>query len=116
MSVNKDEHGLEFISTMESRRYPFFGVQFHPEKHIYEWTPKTGISHSALAISAAQYFAQMFVTEARKSTHHYNSLVDVQKELIYNYPVKYTGRDGSLYEQCYLFGKDSNAVCQNSIN
>ena len=33
------------IASFEAKRYPFYGLQFHPEKNIYEWNqpsiPKT---------------------------------------------------------------------------
>jgi gamma-glutamyl hydrolase len=35
-SVNKDRNGVEFVSTMEAFNYPIYGVQWHPEKNIYE--------------------------------------------------------------------------------
>ncbi|GLV32170.1 lethal (3) 72Dp [Carabus blaptoides fortunei] len=103
LSTNKDVNGFEFVSTIESRKYPFFGVQFHPEKHLYEWKPKKGILHTKEAIKAAQYLAQMFIDETRQSNHTFGSRAAEQTELIYNYPITYTGLAGNSYEQCYLF-------------
>ena len=31
-----DKHGKEFVATVEHRRYPFFGTQYHPEKNQFE--------------------------------------------------------------------------------
>ena len=31
-SYSYDDNGKVFVATMESTRYPFYGVQFHPEK------------------------------------------------------------------------------------
>lgn len=36
LSTNKDDDGLEFVSSMENGS--FVGIQFHPEKCAYEWT------------------------------------------------------------------------------
>jgi gamma-glutamyl hydrolase len=36
LSVNKDREGVEFVSTMEAFDYPIYGVQWHPEKNIFE--------------------------------------------------------------------------------
>jgi gamma-glutamyl hydrolase len=33
IATNKDENGIKFISIVESKLYPFYGVQFHPEKN-----------------------------------------------------------------------------------
>ncbi|XP_018392928.1 PREDICTED: gamma-glutamyl hydrolase B-like [Cyphomyrmex costatus] len=40
LSLNHDKNGLEFISALEHRQFPFYGLQFHPEKNIYEWLVK----------------------------------------------------------------------------
>ena len=32
ISTNKDRKGKEFVSTIEARHYPFYGVQWHPER------------------------------------------------------------------------------------
>lgn len=103
-SLNRDKDDLHFISSIESKKYPFFGVQFHPEKPIFEWKFKDGISHSPEAITVSQYISNIFVALTRGSHHSYSSSKQEQKELIWNYPAIYTGRfGGSTYEQCYLF-------------
>ena len=38
LSWNKDRFDLEYLSSIEAINYPFVGVQFHPEKNIYEWS------------------------------------------------------------------------------
>ena len=32
LSTNEDKKGVTFISTVEAKKYPFYGVQWHPEK------------------------------------------------------------------------------------
>ncbi|XP_055606187.1 gamma-glutamyl hydrolase-like [Uranotaenia lowii] len=103
MSTNKDWNGLEFISTLEHKTFPFYGVQFHPEKNLYEWIRDRNISHTSNAIRAAQYFAQFFVDETRKSDHRFVSAEDIDRHVIYNFPATFTGLKKSSYEQCYLF-------------
>lgn len=106
MSVNSDWNGLEFISTIEHRFYPFYGVQFHPEKNLYEWVRNKNISHSAHAIEAAQYFADFFVNEARKSDNRFEDAKTEDQYVIYNFPPSFTGAKGSAFEQSYLFPDD----------
>lgn len=106
MSVNQDWNGLEFISTVEHRNYPFYGIQFHPEKNIYEWVRNKNISHTQNAIKAAQYFAEFFVNEARKSTNSFKNAKTEDQYVIYNFNVTFTGLVGSAFEQCYMFPKD----------
>lgn len=57
-----DDAGLTFISSVEAKNYPFWGVQFHPEKVLYEWLKPT-IPHSAGAVDASQYFADFFINQ-----------------------------------------------------
>ena len=62
LSTNKDWNGLEFISLMESKHYPMWGSQYHPEKNAFVWTRKhPNIPHSKDAIHAAAHHAEFFV-------------------------------------------------------
>lgn len=106
MSVNDDWNGLEFISSIEHYRYPFYGVQFHPEKNLYEWVRNKNISHTSNAVLASQYFAEFFVSEARRSDHHFADSKTEDLHVIYNYPAEFTGAKGSSFEQCYMFPED----------
>lgn len=101
-AVSKDTQGLEFVSSFEHRQYPFYGVQFHPEKNAYEWKVTNKVPHTVGAVSAGQYFANFFVDEARKNTNQFPSTEEEEKALIYNYQPTYTGK-GSTFEQCYFF-------------
>ena len=40
LSYNYDRYNLEYLSSIEAKNYPFVGVQFHPEKNIFEWADK----------------------------------------------------------------------------
>jgi gamma-glutamyl hydrolase len=106
MSVNDDWNGLEFISTIEHRRYPFYGVQFHPEKNLYEWVRNKNISHTRNAIHVAQFFADFFVNEARKSDNRFKDSKTEDQFVIYNYLPEFTGAKGSAFEQSYMFPAD----------
>ena len=80
LSTNRDRLGREYVSTIEGVSLPFFGVQWHPEKVMYEWGVRDGhayeaINHSAHAMAASKYMADFFVGEARKSQHSYSSLL-----------------------------------------
>ncbi|EDW73635.1 uncharacterized protein Dwil_GK16552 [Drosophila willistoni] len=102
MSVSHDWNNIEFISTVEHRIYPFYGVQFHPEKPLYEFT-KASIPHTSASILSGQYFANFFVNEARRNLQKYSNTVDLDLVLIYNFKPEYTSVLGSSYTQQYLF-------------
>ena len=50
VSTSKDRKGRDFVSTIEGRFYPFYGVQWHPERS-----------------SAMDYFAKFFIKELKKN-------------------------------------------------
>ncbi|XP_020816912.1 gamma-glutamyl hydrolase A-like [Drosophila serrata] len=102
ISLNHDWNGIEFISTIEHVEYPFYGVQFHPEKPLYEFT-KTSIPHNAASVIAGQYFSDFLVSEARKSNQSFANATEEALRLIYNYKPEYTSILGSSYIQQYLF-------------
>ncbi|ALC43937.1 l-3-72Dp, partial [Drosophila busckii] len=106
MSINNDLQGVEFVSTIEHLQYPFYGVQFHPEKNLYEFVSKL-IPHTAGAVHSAQYFADFFISEARRNKHTFDNAAEQSAAMIYNYKPEYTAKIGSGYIQQYLFDTDS---------
>ncbi|XP_041448670.1 gamma-glutamyl hydrolase [Drosophila obscura] len=102
VSLNHDLDGVEFISTMEHVKYPFYGVQFHPEKPLFEFA-RASIPHSHSAVLTGQYFADFFVNEARRSPQSFANATEQAQLLIYNYKPEYTSILGSSYVQQYLF-------------
>jgi gamma-glutamyl hydrolase len=53
--VWQDRGGNTFVSTIEHVKAPIWGVQWHPEKNMFEWNPNEVINHSKDAILAMQY-------------------------------------------------------------
>ncbi|XP_003739520.1 gamma-glutamyl hydrolase-like [Galendromus occidentalis] len=106
LSTNHDIDGLEYISSMEAKHYPFYAVQFHPEKNVFEWVNREGhsnIPHTEGAIEVAQFFARFFIDEARKSNHRMPSDI-FERESIYNFQAEYTGHK-SVFMQTYFFNE-----------
>ncbi|KAM7357640.1 gamma-glutamyl hydrolase isoform 2-T4 [Cochliomyia hominivorax] len=103
MSLNHDWDGIEFISTAEHKKYPFYGTQFHPEKNIYEFIKNRNITHISRAIETSQYFANFLVNEARRNRQQFKNETEEKENLIYNYSPVYTALVGSSFEQQYLF-------------
>ncbi|XP_055374514.1 gamma-glutamyl hydrolase A-like [Condylostylus longicornis] len=106
LSKNIDQNGLEFISIIEHKKYPFYGVQFHPEKNIYEFVRNRNINHDPDVILASQYFANFFINESRKNFNSFSSELEEQNYLIYNYRPEYTAKNNSAFEQIYFFDEE----------
>uniref|UniRef100_A0A1A7YS48 folate gamma-glutamyl hydrolase n=1 Tax=Iconisemion striatum TaxID=60296 RepID=A0A1A7YS48_9TELE len=101
LSTNSDGE-KEFISTMEAYRYPFYAVQWHPEKSQFEWIDKPGMVHTTSAIRTSFYTASFFVSEAMKSRHRFSSPAEEGKALIYNFSPVYRGVN-AVFMQSYYF-------------
>ena len=61
-AISKDDDGVAFVASMEAKNYPFWGIQFHPEKMIFDWK-YPNIIHSAQNVAVSQYFANFFVNQ-----------------------------------------------------
>lgn len=110
LSTNEDRLNRTFVSTIEAKEYPIFGVQYHPEKNAYEWgeyrdgEPYEVIDHSKEAIRASQYMADFFVDQARQNGHRFASPQEEHQALIYNYQTSSVLYPG--FVQVYLFKHD----------
>jgi len=106
LSWNRDRFSLEYISSIEAIKYPFIGVQFHPEKNIFEWSEKEPrIPHSRHAVHVSLYFASHFVNMARRNQHRFQDRYQEEQFLSYNYSPHFVGKNdiGWLFEEAYLF-------------
>jgi len=105
LAYSLDKNNNKFITIFEAIEYPFYGVQFHPEKPSFEFVTKskqTHIPHSRESIAVSRYFADFFVQQAQRSGH----LIDrtfVDTKLIYASQPMYAALLHDIYEQRYLF-------------
>lgn len=102
LSTNIALNGAVFVSTMEGKKYPFYGVQWHPEVNRFQWSPKQNFPHSPNAVRVSSLLAEFFVNEGRRSLHSFSSPEEEESSLIYNYTPIYTGNFTS-YQQVYFF-------------
>lgn len=102
-SFGIDNDGKTYIATVESRNYPIYAVQFHPEKTPFDRNTKDNIPQSLDAVEISQRFAQFFVSEAKKNA---NNFTDEEKT---NYDFINTFELGNKYYQ------DSYYIYQNAI-
>ncbi|XP_071830453.1 gamma-glutamyl hydrolase-like isoform X2 [Apostichopus japonicus] len=85
VSTSRNDEARDFVSIIEGNGYPFYGIQFHPEKPIFVSSPETNIKHDVLSVNVSRYFADFFVSEARKSNHSFESIQEESAALIYNF-------------------------------
>ncbi|XP_054629231.1 gamma-glutamyl hydrolase isoform X2 [Dunckerocampus dactyliophorus] len=102
MSTNIAENGVRFLSTIEGKRYPFYGVQWHPEVNRFQWDSTWNFPHSPRAVQLSLLLAEFFINEGRKSLHDFDDSKEEPFALIYNYTPIFAG-NFSGYEQIYFF-------------
>lgn len=102
LSTNIAENGAEFVSTIEAKRYPFYGVQWHPEVNSFQWSKKLNFPHSRHAVQLSSLLAQFFINEGRRSLHQFDNPEDETLPLIYNYTPVYAA-NFTGYQQIYFF-------------
>ncbi|KAJ7549004.1 hypothetical protein O6H91_07G036200 [Diphasiastrum complanatum] len=103
LTTTPDQENKLYVSTIQGRKYPVTGVQWHPEKNAFEWGIAT-IPHSLEAIEITQSVANFLVSEARKSSHSPSSMEEEDALLIYNYAPTFAGKNGpGFFDQAYAF-------------
>ncbi|KAG1661191.1 hypothetical protein FOA52_005997 [Chlamydomonas sp. UWO 241] len=100
LSTTKDRQGIEYVSTMQGKKYPFFGTQWHPEKPPFEFGIEE-IPHTLDAVKAAQHLATTFVDAARYSSHKPESHEQELDMLIYSTPVTFSAKDEVFADDNY---------------
>ncbi|MEW5303346.1 MAG: hypothetical protein WDW36_006048 [Sanguina aurantia] len=88
LSTTKDRNGTEYISTMEGKKYPFSGTQWHPEKPPFEFGIEE-IPHTLEAVSVSQHLANVLSKEEELAM------------LVYSTPVVFSARFEVVAEENY---------------
>ncbi|XP_072290026.1 gamma-glutamyl hydrolase [Eucyclogobius newberryi] len=102
LSTNIADNGAHFVSTIEAKKYPIYGVQWHPEVNRFSWNSKDNFPHSYHAVQVSSLLAEFFVNEGRRSLHQFEDPDEEAAALIYNYTPVYTA-NFTGYEQVYFF-------------
>ncbi|XP_038560254.1 gamma-glutamyl hydrolase [Micropterus salmoides] len=102
LSTNIAENGAHFVSTIEGKTYPFYGVQWHPEVNRFQWDKNLNFPHSPHAVELSSLLAEFFVKEGRRSLHQFDNPEEEASSLIYSYTPIYAG-NFTGYEQLYFF-------------
>lgn len=102
LSTNLAENGVHFVSTIEGKRYPFYGVQWHPEVNRFQWSRKVNLPHSPHAIQLSALLSEFFINEGRRSLHQFENPEVEASSLIYIYTPVYAA-NFTGYEQIYFF-------------
>ncbi|CAI2370932.1 unnamed protein product [Moneuplotes crassus] len=87
LATSHDKNGIEYVAIIESKKYPIWGVQFHPEKNAFSWKAGSKIPHCKSSIEFSQFLANFFVKEARKNSNKFDSEEEAFEHMIEHFPV-----------------------------
>ena len=103
---------IEFVAMIEGKNnLPIWGVQFHPEKALFEWSPLLKYPHTETAVLSNRKIADFFVSQVRKfaklsTSKGFENFDDESKYAIYNYATIFTGADinatHSVFTETYI--------------
>uniref|UniRef100_A0A146L944 folate gamma-glutamyl hydrolase n=1 Tax=Lygus hesperus TaxID=30085 RepID=A0A146L944_LYGHE len=108
LSIDFTKNGSEYVTSMEHTRYPFAGVQFHPEKSMYDLSENSRYVSNYTAVFANRWFYDWLVMEARMNS---NAFPDrpVNDRIIDRFcPVLITNKYGTVSN--YYFNSTVNPV------
>ena len=115
-TTNTDSSGLVYASSMESKQYPFYGVQWHPEMINFWHSNKVerGITNSMSGAMVSQYCATCFVEEAiQMNGLHDVGFVWVVLYLGYKYQCQYW--EAGLLGTCRVVWEIGRASCRERV-
>ena len=83
IATNVDDEGVEYVSITEAKHFPFYTVQFHPERNLYDYEmPNT--PHSVEAGEFTNLLAQRLVQDAKRNMNSFKSHEETMNKLIQN--------------------------------
>lgn len=101
-----ENQNSSIVAIAESLKFPFVGLQFHPEK-IYEWSTKQKGYHSQEAIIACRYFFDWLIKESKKNKNKFDNNERENKSLINNY-YKTNTSERLNFDELYLFDEHNS--------
>ena len=91
-----DDTGKVFVGAMESKKYPFFGVLYHPEKPWTSFIEGYNFNHSWNSNQVNIKHADFFVAQARKNANQFPTYEIEEANLITHHDVLVTKSYGGV--------------------
>jgi gamma-glutamyl-gamma-aminobutyrate hydrolase PuuD len=65
--INANKYTSTFVSAIEHKKYPFYAVQFHPEKPLYDFKDNRWVRNDDLAVEDNRKFSTFFIQRLREA-------------------------------------------------
>lgn len=113
LSTNVDDNGRAFVSIMEHRTAPFYGVQFHPEWPPFDFSDER-IPKTPPVIAVSLYCCQFLLQALRcnNNKHYFPTAKLSEKAVVERCPVVYEGFGWEMY-WVQATAKEVPAECLN---
>lgn len=113
VALGTDGKGKRFIAAAESKCAPYYGVQFHPEKNLFEWKSGADMPHSLQATETTLHFVRILAQLARQTRRGNFKEAEIFSRAIGHTPVVTTG-DGYFF-QIYDFGGGNSSDVEPEV-
>ena len=101
---------LEFVAMIEGKNgLLVYGIQFHPEKALFEWSPNLHYPHSEIGVLNNRRIADFLINKVRHAGGAtFLNFQDESQFAIYNYQTIFTGistNGGPIFTETYIIDK-----------
>ena len=112
IAISKDSEGKSFVSIIENKNYPFYGMQFHPEKNSWEKRYKKyyKLNRDGNTLAVQNGFVSKIIEWSRKMRNYDFEFQEYDKRVMnffsynfFNFPSFY-----DIFESLIMLGDMSN--------
>lgn len=106
IATSQKDNGPAFVSIIEGKTLPIYGLQWHPSLQVFEWSPKLScLTHTPEAVLVMQYLANFLASELRKNNNQFDPK-EFENIKFSKLPVVYAENleHGPIFENTYFFG------------
>lgn len=103
----KHKNGQKIVAVIEHKKYPFFGVQFHPEKNKFEHHASVIADREEEALNICDEMANMFLSQIKKGNSRKTQ--QAQDWILQERSMRYTlfvETNVGVFDEIYFFKKN----------
>lgn len=94
---------MQVVAAIEHKEYPIVGLQFHPEKILFEHKKKVNINLTRNSARASQELSRVIFDVALDNKNHFSSRAELERLEFKNFNDK---KSLTVFETIYLFKRE----------
>lgn len=106
-STTKHKNNQHIVAVIENKKYPIFGVQFHPEKNKFEHHPSVTADRDDETLTICDDLANLFLTQIKKGNSRKTQ--QLQDWILQERSMRYTlyvETNVGVFDEIYFFKKN----------